>query len=489
MPSLDQRLASLDKEEALLKQRKAALLRRKLSLVKENGLYFYHPWLKQDLFHRAGAKRFRLFRAGNRTGKSTAACAEDCAWLMGHRPWYPDDDPARTVGIPQRPVKLLLITTDWDKVDEIWTGQRGMGGKLWTMLPKGFVKTAKRNHAGVIDTVECANGALFRADTVQSFIKNPQGSESSDWDAVNVDEPCPEDMWKAVHRGLVDRGGSAWFTLTPLKERWINDMFYPSPGSPNNIPASRWAVTASIFENPFISEEGRHDYLETLTPEEHECRALGIPLELSGLVYKEFDYTKHVLTSVPFGWKDYWTPPDNYVVSFSVDPHPQTPHAVLFLAVAPSGQVFIYDEIFRQTTPELLAEEILRRVGGRRVHLRKCDPLAWINDPITSSCLAEELTKCGVWVDKASKAKEFGILQTRRALTRPGYIYVNPELKRFLFEINRYCYDKENKPIDKDDHMMEAMYRLFINDLIWFDATDNMAPVEDEDILFNLAME
>jgi len=99
------------------------------------------------------------------------------------------------------------------------------------------------------------------------------------------------------------------------------------------------------------------------------------------------------------------------------------------------------------------------------------------------------LTKCGVWVDKASKAKEFGILQTRRALTRPGYIYVNPELKRFLFEINRYCYDKENKPIDKDDHMMEAMYRLFINDLIWFDATDNMAPVEDEDILFNLAME
>lgn len=496
------------RERNILLQKKASLLRRKLDLVKENGVYFYTPWSKQDLYHSNAHRRLRLFRAGNRTGKSTAACAECVAILMGERSWYKraftifnkdgsvfrhhdghENHPLVRHGLPQRPVKLLLITTDWDKVDEIWTGQQGQGGKLWSMLPKGFVKKVRRNHAGVIDTVECENGSLFRADTVQSFIKDPQGSESSDWDFINIDEPCPEDQWKAISRGLMDRNGSAAFTLTPLKERWINDLFYPSPGSPNNIPESRFAVSASTYENPYLSNEAIAEYEASLTEDERECRIKGVPLELSGLVYKEFEYSKHVLQSVPFGWKDMWTPPQDYVISYSIDPHPQTPHAVLFVAVAPTGQKFIYDEYFRQVTPDVLAAEILHRTAGRRVHLRKCDPLAWTHDPITNSCLAEELAKLGVWVDKASKSKEFGILQTRRHLARDNNVYVNPNLKRFMFEINRYCYDKENKPIDKDDHMMEAMYRLFINEPIWFPESSSAGPVEDIEIHTDLSYE
>jgi len=33
------------------------------------------------------------------------------------------------------------------------------------------------------------------------------GSESSDFDFVHVDEPCPEPMYKAAARGLIDRNG------------------------------------------------------------------------------------------------------------------------------------------------------------------------------------------------------------------------------------------------------------------------------------------
>ena len=137
---------SYDIDDLMRKRRLLQLKRRKLEMVQANGSVFYRPHPKQDLFHRAGAKKYRMMRAGNRTGKSEAGASEDAAWLQGERPWYAEGDPARTVGIPQgRPVKLLLITTDWDKVDEVFTGQEGEGGKLWKKLPRGSVKKTKRN--------------------------------------------------------------------------------------------------------------------------------------------------------------------------------------------------------------------------------------------------------------------------------------------------------------------------------------------------------
>ena len=56
---------------------------------------------------------------------------------------------------------------------------------------------------------------------------NPMGLESSQWDWIHVDEPIPEGMWNAVSRGLMDTGGSAWFTCTPIAEQWINEFFLP----------------------------------------------------------------------------------------------------------------------------------------------------------------------------------------------------------------------------------------------------------------------
>jgi len=140
-----------------------------------------HPG--QDAFHRAGGRKYRMVRCGNRYGKSTMGAAEDVAWLKGERVWLPKNDPARYIGIPQRPVKGLVITTDWDKVDEIWTSERGdQPGKIWRFLAKGEVKSKKRNHSGAIEQIELNNGSVLRFDTVESFKKNPMASESSDWD-------------------------------------------------------------------------------------------------------------------------------------------------------------------------------------------------------------------------------------------------------------------------------------------------------------------
>lgn len=459
-----------DSDYALLLKKKAELARKKLELVKDFGLCFYKPFAKQASFHAAADKRLRMMRSGNRFGKSTMGCAEDCAWLLGYRPWIPEGDPLRTLGIPQRPVKLLVITTDWDKVDEIFTSQKGEGGKLWRMLPKGFVKSTKRNHSGAIETIECVNGSVLRFDTTEAFKKNPQGSESSDWDAIHVDEPCSIEQWKASSRGLMDRNGKAWFTLTPLREFWINDLFFPNKFSTDTKRESIWAESGSTRDNPYLTKEAIDAFEAELSADERECRLNGIPLELSGLVYKAFSFDKHVLSKVPHGWAHFHRPPPNYIINIRIDPHPQTPHAVLFEAVSPQLQRFFFAEIFRHCTIKELCEEINGITQGYFVNMVKIDPIAKINDPISGECMMTEFWRHNVNAVEASKAKTFGILNMQQVLkANPQQLFISPHLSRWLYEISRYCYTDDNVPIDENDHMMENSYRMLLDEPFWFD--------------------
>lgn len=459
-----------DVETELLLREHLALQQKQLALVKNFGLAFYRPFHKQSLFHSAGSFKYRMMRSGNRFGKSTMGCAEDCAWLLGARWWLPKDHPAFQLGIPLHGVKGLVITQDWDKVDEIWSSPET--GKLWKMLPPDSVAGTHKNHSGAIDEVIVnfrGRISVLRFDTVESFKKNPGGQESSDWDFIHVDEPCPEAMFKAAARGLMDRNGKAWFTLTPLSEIWINDFFFPE--NPSDRRSSAWAEIGDTRDNPYLTEEAIAEYEATLSDDERACRLNGIPLELSGLVYKEFSRSTHVLTQLPADWKSWDSPPPSWSHFAAIDPHPRTPHAVLFIAVGPHGTPIVYDEIFLNMTSEDLAKAVLKKLEGRNHGPVKCDPIAWIEDPISHASMARSFSQHGLFVVKASKSKEHGILHMRSVLKDPLGVRFVPTVHRTLWEISRYCYDKENKPIDKDDHMMECMYRLFINNPSYSEAT------------------
>jgi hypothetical protein len=477
-------------EMAALKLRKLRLKQARVELLRRFGLLSYKPHAKQDKFHAAGSFRRRMVRAGNRFGKSLMGCAEDISWALGHRPWYPDGDVRRTVGIPQgRPTKGLIITTDFDVVDEVWTSQRRTPpGKIWQLIPPDFVKRAERNSSGTIDHLYCQNGSSITWNTCKSWQNDPQSLESTDWDWIHVDEPCPQDMWKAASRGLIDRDGYAWFTLTPLREVWINDMFFPRryKESPDKEvqKGNKWAIQGTIYDNPYLSKDAIAEYADSLTNDEKQCRLFGLPLELSGLIYKEFDYDRHVLSQVPKEWKDYNLPPDNYCLYYAIDPHPQTPHAVLFCAVSPFGQKFFWSEIFEHTVISNLSRMIHNRIDLRNVRVALCDPLAYIKDPITDTTIASEFEKNGIFFDKATKDLSTGILKVKEELTKENNLYFSPRLEETLWEFERYMWDeKENKPMDKDDHMMENLYRILLCEPRWVDraAMTNIA-VDDVEV-------
>ena len=496
----------VDPHELLLKQRELALLRQKLALVKEHGLAFYRPFEKQHLFHSAPEKE-RGFFAGNRAGKSECDAAETVAWFVGERTWYKYEFPIYGVrdgkkvivdfhyghenhplvrqGIPRHATKQLVLTTDWKKVDEVWTGAQGdPPGKMWKFLPADPAIETRRNHEGIIDKIyNTKTNAIIRFTTEQAFIKNPQSGESTDYDRIAVDEPIIEDMWNAHSRGLIDRDGQGDFTLTALRERWIYDRFHPDDKA--ELKSYRFSIRATMHDNPTLTESAKQRYFDNLTPDEKECRELGIPLELSGLVYKEFQREVHVLKELPQGWTSWTNPPSDWTIYCAIDVHEQTPQAAMFVAVPPMGVPVVYDEIWRPCVADVLADEVLARQLGRTVGFTKVDPRAWNEDPVYRVSMAQRFQARGLQVEPASKALTFGItnmrslLQARRLNVATGkpepLVYFVPTLRRTLWEIARYHFDKENKPVDKDDHFMECMYRIFINNLVHIPAVKRIS--------------
>lgn len=485
-------------DETTILRKKLELKRRLLDSAKEFGLPFYKPHDKQLKFH-LNQSKYRAVFAGNRFGKSQCGVAEDCSWIIGERMFLPKDHPGRTLGIPKRPVKGLVLCADWDKSEEIFTCESSdphLTGKVWKNLSRGFVKKISKNASGKIDRIEFHNGSVLAFDTVKSFMNNPVGLESSDWDFIHIDEPIPQAMWKAVSRGLIDRNGRAWFTLTNLDQPWIYTMFFPKgtqkvtgkevvQKSSDGTPL-RWAIVGSIYDNPYLSREAIDAYESELSAEEKQCRLHGLAMHLSGLVYKEFQYDKHVLTKLPDGWTAFNRPPRNYTIHYAIDTHPRKPHEVLFAASSPEGRLYFFHEIFEACLIAELAQKIRDVIEHYpTLGLQICEPGAWITNPVNgrsmSDVFIEDFQLC---IEPAVKDLHAGVLATKAALACEDFCFFSPDLPNFFGEIMQYGWNNKtdkDKPVDVNDHAMECFYRLILSNPEYINPKGSDIPIKDEE--------
>lgn len=498
-------------DEVAALQRLVDVERELLKLATNNGLACYRPHYHQHLFHSSSAKRRGLF-AGNRFGKSQANAAETAAWMLGERPWYKipldimgvdhlegrnrtilvkvhhdghPDHPLVRQGIPSHATKQLIVCTNWDKVHEIWTSRDAeRPGKIWQFLPKDWAKHSS-NHEGVIDEIYGANGSYLKFMSAEAYRRNKLVAESSDFDRVAFDEPGPEGLWKGCSRGLTDRMGQGDFTLTSLEEMWIYDRFTGegTPESPCFPEEHRFHVRATIFDNPHQTDAAIKLFEADLTEDERQCRLFGLPLELSGLVYKEFRREVHVPTKLWDDWRDWHLPPKNFVMYVRVDTHPVTPHAVSFFAVGPSDIPVQCHEIWQGCGGDDLGDAINAYLATAGLFLAgiKCEPAAWIKDPSNRTVsIAKQLAAKGLMIRPGSKDLSNGILATRSAFKHTR-LFINPNCKRTLWELGRYRYDPEKgAPVDENDHFMENLRRLTIDKPRWFNPDRADRAAEDE---------
>ena len=483
-------LSDIEKEIAEIKRARLELGLKKEQLLKDNRLSYFVPNAKQSEFIEHSLWKRRAGFCGNRFGKSTIGVVEDCCWLLGERPFMPEGHPLRRSGIPAHGVKILVIAEDWEKVREIFTEDNNPDrpGKFFEFLPEAKIKHKARNHVGVIESITVENEidgrirtSTVKFETVKSFVTSPRSLESSDWDAIHLDEPVPEAMWIAVSRGLIDRGGASWWLMTPLSEPWMYNTMIENCAA---LPELYWMFEASMDDNPLLTEQDRELFLGQLSADERECREHGKSLAQGRLVYGRFNNDKHMWKkeTPPEGWSSWHQPPAEYYCCYAIDPHPQVPHAVLFIAISPFGDVFVYDEIFERCLISELGEKVKERLKRARFGFGLCDPSAWVKNPDTGRRWVDTLYAAGLKVQQGSKDLGPGIIQVNDMLGSGRNIKVFPHLRTFLKEIKTWFFDRENKPIDKDDHMMENFRRIIQHDqLRWRKPYNSEQSVQVED--------
>lgn len=503
------------------KSRLVELLRAKRAWIRDHQIYYYHPIGNQIKFHQSKAL-IRIPYGTNRSGKTLASVAEDIALCLGFRPWMLPEDLKRLsirelldlydqgklpqdVLTPRKPpVKLLIIEDDWDVVDEILiTGTPEKPAKIrWLVPPEalvgGSIDRQEKNGMGYVCRIRFINGSTITLDTEKSYFNDRGSFEGKSFDVAHYDEPKSRELRVAVKRGLVDTNGMEIFSLTPLAEPWMYDELYARAGKDPDIEAFYFSAD-TLVEHGVISKEGWESFVKSLTEDEKEVRAKGRWVHLKGLVYKEFRAEPfnptspkdggHLIDPLPSEWVY-----EHGTVYVSIDPHARQNMACSFLVADEFGRWIVWDELFEQALIAEFCDHIKSKLcflwGGEWKYLTvgrwQIDPIATIEDPIDKRTWALEFHTHDVPVVPASKDRARGIRLVQQSLA-DRRLLVCRNCTRTIWEFQHYMWDEwqttdkrgpKEKPRDKDDHLMECLYRNVIINPQYIVPEDYDEPIE-----------
>lgn len=459
-------------------KRKVELLKRRAELLGEvipkwdkrmeeyegrNKIEFFKPFVHQArvLEYIHAGKRVVTLAGANGVGKTVLGSVVVGSACLGIQPW----DKGPTVW-GERPVRVRVLCTDWEKA-----AGTVIVPKLKEWLPVGQYTTAK-NNVGVESMFTFRNGSTIEIITNKQDTSDHEGWEG---DLVWADEPFTQDKWVANMRGLRKTVGLFLITMTAVREAWMLDEIvrnaHPSYASVTEIP---------ITANPTLSREYIETFTAALDPKQRIARIEGKWLNLVGLVWSGFNKEVHIVErfDVPTDWP----------VVVLVDYHPSKEIAIGYYAINPHEEIFVIDEVFKNMSPEMVADDIIRKKTANAWRLKEAfiDPLAkgdmtyiknrgFTDIPSAFNTLQERLWKHGVDLFVASRDRDSGIRNVEKMLTgpngRPTLWFFNTldkiDKEGHLWEIMRWVWDDDNKPKDKDDHFMQLLYQVTLTGTKW----------------------
>lgn len=487
----------------------------------DTKFHIYNPAPIAEYFHTSTAKTRAAF-GGNRSSKTFSHMMDFGIQFTGEEPialkgMIPEHrlDPTRRLRMCMGDYPNSFIKVVWPYVQQL--------------IPHQYIHEVVRE-SGRIKAITNRFGGFIEFMQYDQDVEKFQGASRH---AIGYDEEPPEDIRDENLMRLIDTDGEETFSLTPVSgalKYLYDDIFLKRSREVENdydfvtnekgklIDAIKKdykdnqifgpdadpdieCFFYNIFDNPGISKDAAIRILSKMPAEEIIVRGKGHFLFKSGLIYKEFSDVKHVIPE----FNDWWQGDSKYDYSLfiAIDPHPRTPHAVLFIVVDRKGTMYIVDELFVDCDAPDLVDMIKLKCNGKRPEAILIDPLAYAPDPSTKSNLAYDLMNYGLndpQIIPASKNKTRGILRCRQLLApalfdadaspRPG-VYVTDNCTRFRYEITRYAWDDWKKhdrntkgekqdPIKKDDHLMEDWYRLVLHEPQWVDTLADLAYASDD---------
>jgi phage terminase large subunit-like protein len=415
--------------------------------------------------YRGKTPRRRILECGEKTGKTRIGIAEDLAHAFGFRPWLEESDPDYKISIPVPNHGLIGCETMAQSVEA------KIRPELELLIPAHCGAVPKNDTTGALKSITLKYDYLGRrCDSVLHIRSYNQPADSfrgidSHW--THWDEPPPRDILIATERGKVVTNAPSWFTMTPLKEAYIYDMFsvkaFNNGGSDQEIAVfhgSMWencqdycrACDCYVPENDpenmvdphaerpknncpmcglimgFIPRAGIVEYLKLFTdPDELASHIEGKYAHLSGLVYKELDREQHQYQDFPI--------PRGWMRIEVVDPHDNKPVRWLFGAVspediqingAPANRIYWYAYLL----PTGSIEEIVRRVKVKRAEHDYSDPAYVILDAKYGARSTRNFEGESSWEEDLIKA---GVERIRLSHSDPGDIALgHKRVKEYL---------------------------------------------------------
>lgn len=390
---------------------------------------------------------------------------EDLAHAFGFRPWLIDTDPDHKINIQVPNHGLVGCETMAQSVEA------KIRPEFEAMIPQHCGPVWKNDTTGALKSITLRYDYLGRTCGstihIRSYNQPADSFRGIDPHWYHWDEPPPRDILIAAERGKVVTNAPSWFTMTPLKEAYIYDMFtvnaFNAGGMDQEIAVfqgSMWencqdwcrACARYIAENDprnmedphaerpvnncpacglvmgFIPRAGILEYLKLFTdPDELAAHIEGKYAHLSGLVYKELDRAKHI-------YPDFEIPRDWMRIEV-VDPHDARPTRWLFGAVSPeditingkpANRVYFYAYLLANGN----IEEIARKVKVKRAEHNYQTPAFVILDAKYGARTTRTFDAESSWEEDLSKA---GIDRIRLSHSDPGDIALgHKRVKEYL---------------------------------------------------------
>ena len=210
--------------------------------------------------------------------------------------------------------------------------------------------------------------------------------------------------------------------------------------------------------------------------DERQARIYGKFQHLVGLVFKRFNKNVHVI-------KPFAINPKDFVVLHMLDPHPRNNDAGMWVAIDRKGTKYIVDEYwFKPEDVKQMAWHIKKKNAEYRVVGMYGDPSMFIEDQHTQRSLNTMMVEEGLAYIPASKTRQASDARIATALNyteinghmvRAPELYIFDTCKRTIFEFEHYRWDewkgstaegrdRKERPLDKDDHMIENLGRALI---------------------------
>ena len=395
------------------------------------------PWGPQKQFIKSGAV-FKKYQGGQGSGKTVAGVFEIRRYIKRH---------AGAIVIctePTYPMVRDILKVEFDR-------QFAAAGEADLVTWTGGEHKYRLANGSEIWLRQCDKEDALRGPSVA---------------AVWMDEAAqsPYGAFRILVGRVRQQGYPALImvTGTPRGRNWFHWVFTPGE-RPDDAPpylqdileaelpemAGQGAVAsfeAAAIDNPYLPPITRANLLAayrvgTLL---HQQEVLGKAVVFEGLIYKQFDYERHVRE----------LPGRPVVTVAGVDWGWTKPGVILVLSMYPDGAMAVREEVYEtEKQPAWWAAEAVRLRDACGILCFFCDP----SEPDNIALMAEHVA-----AEAANNAVIPGITLVAGAFN-DGLLYVSPECPRTISELQSYSWKERKGEVRNDepekvgDHAMDAL--------------------------------